>query len=211
MSRKQSILTFGAHPDDIEIGMGGTVAKLVGMGYDVYPVICTLPDFTKIDRKDQRKAEAMMSSKILGTRPPTILDLSPDELQFGRKFVALLDEIIQKYQPEAVFTQWIGDSHQDHYVLTRAVMAAARYTKNLLMYETTIPGGITEQAFRPQLFIDISDTLEVKTDALNCFNSQKARGGHLWIDAVVGRCRYRGFQIKTESAEAFEVVKVNKW
>src|SRR5690606_33208328 len=140
---------------------------------------CTLPDFTKTDRKDQRKSEAVMSSKILGTRPPMILDLAPDELQFGRKFVTLLDEIIQKYQPEAVFTQWIGDSHQDHYVLTRAVMAAARYTKNLMMYETTIPGGITEQAFRPQLFIDISDTLEVKTDALNCFNSQKARGGHL--------------------------------
>lgn len=211
MSRKQSILTFGAHPDDIEIGMGGTVAKLVGMGYDVYPVICTLPDFTKMDKKDQRKSEAMISAKILGTRPPTILDLSPDELQFGRKFVALLDEIIQKYQPEAVFTQWIGDSHQDHHMLTRAVMAAARYTKNIMMYETTIPGGITEQAFRPQLFIDISETLEVKTDALNCFNSQKARGGHLWIDAVVGRCHYRGYQIRTESAEAFEVVKVNKW
>jgi N-acetylglucosamine malate deacetylase 1 len=58
----------------------------------------------------------MMSSKVLGTRPPASLDLPPDELQFSRRFVALLDEIIQKYQPEAVFTQWIGDSHPDHYI-----------------------------------------------------------------------------------------------
>jgi N-acetylglucosamine malate deacetylase 1 len=91
MSKKQSILALGAHPDDIEIGMGGTVAKLVGMGYEVYPVICTLPDYTKIDKKEHRKSEAMMSSKVLRTRPPAFLDLPPDELQFSRRFVALLD------------------------------------------------------------------------------------------------------------------------
>jgi N-acetylglucosamine malate deacetylase 1 len=69
-----------------------------------------------IDKREHRKSEAMMSSKVLGTRPPAFLDLPPDELQFSRRLVALLDEIIQKYQPEAVFTQWIGDSHQDHYI-----------------------------------------------------------------------------------------------
>jgi N-acetylglucosamine malate deacetylase 1 len=90
-------------------------------------------------------------------------------------------------------------------------MAAARYTNNLLMYETTIPGGMTERAFHPQLFVDISDTLEAKTDALNCFSSQKTRGGHLWGDAVVGRSIYRGYQMRTESAEAFEVIKIIKW
>jgi N-acetylglucosamine malate deacetylase 1 len=90
-------------------------------------------------------------------------------------------------------------------------MAAARYTSNLLMYETTIPGGMTERAFHPQLFVDISDTLEAKTDALNRFSSQKTRGGHLWVDAVVGRSGYRGYQISIESAEASEVIEVIKW
>jgi N-acetylglucosamine malate deacetylase 1 len=46
---------------------------------------------------------------------------------------------------------------------------------------------------------------------LNCFDSQKIRCGQYWIDAIIGRCRYRGYQLNTEYAEAFEVVRVSKW
>src|SRR5919198_2596127 len=208
---KQSIVAFGAHPDDIEIGMGGTVAKLARSGYDVHLVIATLPNFTKIDKKDQRRQEAITSAKIMGVTSPEFLDLSPDEVTFGRKFVGLLDGIINKYQPEAVFTQWVGDSHQDHHILTRAVIAASRDVNNLFMYETTIPGGVTENAFRPQLFVDITDTIEAKKNALNCFDSQKIRCGDLWIDAIVGRSLYRGYQMNTKHAEAFEAIKITKW
>ena len=55
MRERQSILVFGAHPDDIEIGMGGTVAKLNGLGYDVNLVVATLPNFVKTDTKEQRR------------------------------------------------------------------------------------------------------------------------------------------------------------
>jgi N-acetylglucosamine malate deacetylase 1 len=211
MSKKHSVVAIGAHPDDVEIGMGGTIAKLTGKGYDVRIVIATLPDFIKTDTKEGRKEEAYRSAKIMGCNPPEILDLSPDEIVFGRKFVTLIDKVISKYAPEAVFTQWIGDSHQDHKMLTNAVMAASRRIGNLFMYETTIPGGLTEHAFRPQLFVDISETIDIKTNALECFESQKIRGGHLWISAVLGRCAYRGYQANSSHAEAFEVVKVTKW
>ena len=123
----------------------------------------------------------------------------------------MIDKLIKKYEPEAVFTQWIGDSHQDHQALTRAVIAASRDVDNLFMYETTIPGGITENAFRPQLFVDVTQTLDIKRNALDCFDSQKIRCGPIWIDALVGRCSYRGYQMNTKYAEAFEVVKVSKW
>jgi N-acetylglucosamine malate deacetylase 1 len=212
MSKKLSVIAFGAHPDDLEIGMGGTLAKLASLGYDVNLVIATLPNFVKTDIKEERRKEATMSAKILGCKSPQFLDLSPDEITIGRKFVTMIDEIINKHKPEAVFTQWIGDSHQDHQALTRAVIAASRDSNNLFMYETTIPGGLTENAFRPQLFIDITETLEVKSNALDCFHSQKNnRCGNLWIDAVVGRCSYRGYQMNVKYAEAFEVVKVTKW
>jgi N-acetylglucosamine malate deacetylase 1 len=212
MSKKQSIIAFGAHPDDLEIGMGGTLAKLARLDYDVNLVIATLPNFVKTDIKEQRKIEATMSAKTLGCKSPQFLDLSPDEITIGRKFVTMIDDIINKHKPEAVFTQWIGDSHQDHQALTRAVIAASRDSNNLFMYETTIPGGLTENAFRPQLYIDITETLEVKSNALDCFHSQKNnRCGNLWIDAVVGRCSYRGYQMNVKYAEAFEVVKVTKW
>lgn len=212
MSKKQSVIAFGAHPDDLEIGMGGTLAKLARLGYDVNLVIATLPNFVKTDIKEQRRIEATMSAKTLGCKSPQFLDLSPDEITIGRKFVTMIDDIINKHKPEAVFTQWIGDSHQDHQALTRAVIAASRDSNNLFMYETTIPGGLTENAFRPQLYIDITETLEVKSNALDCFHSQKNnRCGNLWIDAVVGRCSYRGYQMNVKYAEAFEVVKVTKW
>ena len=212
MNKKQSVIAFGAHPDDLEIGMGGTLAKLARLGYDVNSVIATLPNFVKTDIKEQRRIEATMSAKTLGCKSPQFLDLSPDEITIGRKFVTMIDEIINKHKPEAVFTQWIGDSHQDHQTLTRAVIAASRDSNNLFMYETTIPGGLTENAFRPQLYIDITETLEVKSNALDCFHSQKNnRCGNLWIDAVVGRCSYRGYQMNVKYAEAFEVVKVTKW
>src|ERR671931_2612302 len=207
MRGKQSVLVFGAHPDDIEIGMGGTVTKLNGMGYDVNLVVATLPNFVKTDTKEQRRMEAIMSAKVMGSNQPEFLDLSADEIIFGRKFVTLIDGIIHKHKPEAVFTQWIGDSHQDHQALTRAVISASRDLNNLFMYETTIPGGVTENAFRPQLFVDITHLLDIKANALECFDSQKIRGGHLWVNAVLGRCSYRGYQMNAKSAEAFEVVK----
>ncbi|MFL6358241.1 MAG: PIG-L deacetylase family protein [Nitrososphaeraceae archaeon] len=211
MREKQSVLVFGAHPDDIEIGMGGTVAKLNGMGYDVKLVVATLPNFVKTDTKEQRRMEAIMSAKVMGSNQPEFLDLSADEIVFGRKFVTLIDEIIHKHKPESVFTQWIGDSHQDHQALTRAVISASRDLNNLFMYETTIPGGVTENAFRPQLYVDISETIEAKKNALNCFDSQKIRCGDLWIDAIVGRSLYRGYQMNTNHAEAFEAIKITKW
>jgi LmbE family N-acetylglucosaminyl deacetylase len=207
----KTILVFGAHPDDLEIGMGGTIAKLVGMGYQVQPVIATLPNFIKSDTKEGRKTESLLATKVMGCKSPEFLDLSPEEMVFGRKFVTLIDSIVKKYKPESVFTQWYGDSHQDHQILTKSVISACRDQNNLFMYETTIPGGITENSFRPQLFVDITETIEIKKNALDCFESQFVRCGEIWIPAIIGRCSFRGYQINSNYAEAFEVVKVTKW
>ncbi|MGH9963674.1 MAG: PIG-L deacetylase family protein [Nitrososphaeraceae archaeon] len=211
MTKNRLMIAFGAHPDDIEIGMGGTVAKLSGMGYDVRLVIATLPNFVKTDTKEERKQESIMSAKVMGCKTPEFLDLSPEEIVFNRKFVTQISKIIQELNPEAIFTQWIGDTHQDHQSLTRAVIAAARDSNDLFMYETTIPGGISEHAFRPQLYVDVTDTIDIKRDALDCFDSQQIRCGPLWIDSLVGRCSYRGYQMNAKYAEAFEVIKVSKW
>jgi N-acetylglucosamine malate deacetylase 1 len=211
MTNKQVVLALGAHPDDIEIGMGGTVAKLVGMGYDVKLVVATLPNFVKTDTKEERKKESTMSAKVMGCKTPEFLDLGPEEITFNRNFVTQINEIVRNCEPDAIFTQWIGDTHQDHQALTKAVIAAARDSNNVFMYETTIPGGISETAFRPQLYVDVTETLDSKRNALDCFDSQKIRCGHLWVDAIVGRCSYRGYQMNTKYAEAFEVIRVSKW
>jgi N-acetylglucosamine malate deacetylase 1 len=207
----KTIIAFGAHPDDLEIGMGGTIAKLSAMGYNVQPVIATLPNFVKPDTKEGRKSESMLSAKVMGCKSPIFLDLSPEQMVFGRKLVTLIDSLITKHKPDSVFTQWHGDSHQDHQILTSSVISACRNQNNLLMYETTIPGGITQNSFRPQLFVDITETIDIKKNALECFQSQFIRCGEIWIPAVIGRCSFRGYQVDAKYAEAFEVVKVTKW
>ena len=207
----KTIIAFGAHPDDLEIGMGGTIAKLSAMGYNVQPVIATLPNFVKSDTKEGRKSESMLSAKLMGCKSPIFLDLSPEQMVFGRKLVTLIDSLITEHKPDSVFTQWHGDSHQDHQILTSSVISACRNQNNLFMYETTIPGGITQNSFRPQLFVDITKTIDIKKNALECFQSQFIRCGEIWIPAVIGRCSFRGYQVDAKYAEAFEVVKVTKW
>jgi LmbE family N-acetylglucosaminyl deacetylase len=202
----KTIIAFGAHPDDLEIGMGGTIAKLSGMGYNVQPVIATLPNFVKSDTKEGRKSESLLSAKVMGCKPPIFLDLSPEQMVFGRKLVTLIDSLITEHKPDSVFTQWHGDSHQDHQILTSSVISACRNQNNLFMYETTIPGGITEKSFRPQLFVDVTETIDIKKNALECFQSQFIRCGEIWIPAVIGRCSYRGYQVDAKYAEAFEVI-----
>jgi N-acetylglucosamine malate deacetylase 1 len=110
-----------------------------------------------------------------------------------------------------IFTIWAGDSHQDHYISTKAVIAACRHLNNLFMYETMIPGGITEHSFRPQPYVDISNTVDIKKNALEYFESQKVRNVSRLIDAIVGRSSFRGYQMNTAYAEAFEVIKATKW
>ena len=210
-SKSENILVFGAHPDDIEIGMGGTVAKLSRLGYNVKLVIATLPNFTERDKKEERKMEAIRSSKVLGCPEPDFLDLPTEQMVHSRKLIGIMDKYMLDYKPAAVFTQWIGDSHQDHQTLTKSVISGSRDTTDLYMYETTIPGGITEQAFRPQLFINMTDYIEPKKSALECFESQQARCGPIWIDAIVGRAAYRGYQLNCKYAEAFEIIRISKW
>ena len=207
----KAILVFGAHPDDLEIGMGGTIAKLSSKGYDVLPIIATLPNFVKADTKEGRRSESILSAKVMGCKPPIFLDLSPEEMVFGRKLVTMIDSIVSKYKPDSVFTQWYGDSHQDHQALTKSVISACRDQNNIFMYETTIPGGITEKSFRPQLFVNITETIEIKKNALECFQSQFIRCGDIWVPSILGRCSFRGYQINSKYAEAFEVIKVTKW
>ena len=206
-----TILVFGAHPDDFEIGMAGTIAKLSRMGYNMKLIIAVLPNFTQNDKKEERKEEAIMSAKVMGCTAPDFLDLSPNEMTHSRNLIGIIDKYISEHKPKAVFTQWIGDSHQDHQILTKSVISASRDTFDLYMYETTIPGGITEQSYRSQLFVDISDFIEVKSSALKCFSSQQLRCGPIWIDAITGRAAYRGYQMNCKYAESFEVIRTTKW
>jgi LmbE family N-acetylglucosaminyl deacetylase len=198
------ILAFGAHPDDVEVGMGGTVARHADAGDDITMVVATsFPN----NGTDARWEEASEAAEILGC-DVELLDLGLDEIHYDRKLVGILDELFESYRPHTVYVPWHYDSHQDHRYLTRAVIAAARKNQeSVYMHEPTIPGGIVPQTFQPQRYVDVSETIDRKIESLRAHASQVEKHGERWLDAVRGRAAYRGYEANCDYAEAFQVVK----
>lgn len=196
------VIAFSPHPDDAEVLMGGTIAKYAQKGHDVLIVLVTIPN-----QEEKRKEEAKESAAILGARL-SILDLNPYELAFNRKLVQTFDEVIRDFPPDIIYTSWIHDSHQDHITVSKATIAAARKNDcSLYMYEQALPSGLTPYAFRAQAFVDISDTLELKIRSVLAHESQIQSFSEQWIQGIIARATFMGFQINVKYAEAFEVVK----
>ena len=196
------VLVFGAHPDDIEIGMGGTIARYSKKKYDVLMAIAVIPN-----KKEVRWKEAENATKILGAKL-IILDIEPNEMVFSRELVRRFDKVIREHSPDIVYTHWNYDSHQDHVAVANAVIAATRKNNcSLYMYEQTIPGGIVPYCFRTQLFVDISEVMDIKINSIMAHKSQVKINNEWWLHGVKGRAMYRGYQTNVKYAEAFEVVK----
>ena len=196
------VLALGAHPDDVEVGMGGTIAKYAEKGHEVLLVIATIPN-----NKTTREKEAKASAKVLGAQL-LLLNLEPEEITFSRKLVCTIDHIIKDFLPDVVYTHWNHDSHQDHVAIANATIASTRKNNSsLYMYEQTIPGGIVPYGFKPQVFVDITDVIEKKIESIRMHKSQLKVNGDWWIYGARGRAGYRGYQINVKYAEAFEVVR----
>lgn len=196
------VLVFGAHPDDLEIGMGGTIAKHVDAGDDLVMVVGTVPS-----QKERRKDEARKGAEILGGEL-RFLEIESDEFEYNRRLVGQIDALLKELDPELIYTHWDQDSHQDHNNLSRGVISATRKNRcSLLMYEQTIPGGIVPGGFKAQSFVDVSDYIDRKIESIRAHESQHEVNGDLWLQGVRGRASYRGFQINVAYAEAFEVIK----
>lgn len=196
------VLAFGAHPDDIEVGMGGTIGRYSKNKYDVIMVIAAIPNKREVRWKEAENGAKKLGAELL------ILDIDPDRMIFSRELVRRFDEVIREQSPDIVYTHWNHDSHQDHIAVANAVIAATRKNNcSLYMYEQTIPGGIVPYGFRTQSFVDISEVIDTKIDSIMAHESQVGMNGEWWLYGVKGRAMYRGYQINVKYAEAFEVVK----
>jgi LmbE family N-acetylglucosaminyl deacetylase len=196
------VLAFGAHPDDIEIGMGGTIARHAAAGDRVVMAVATLPN-----NRDTRRMEAARAADALGAEL-MILDIPLDTLGHSRAMVKAFDKILETVAPDVIYTHWNMDSHQDHNAVSLATISASREnTCAVLMYEQTIPGGIVPWAFRGQSYVDITPYMPMKMASIASHKSQIRANGEFWVQGVKGRAMYRGYQINVEFAESFEIVK----
>ena len=205
------ILLFSPHADDAEIGMCGTILKLVKEGANVKLLTAIIPceeldGTSSSDFKGKRFSEQEKTAEALGI-DLQILDLNPYEFKFDRVNIKHFDEIVRQYSPNAIYSCFSHDTHQDHMTISKIVEIVARKnTSSFYMYENMIPGGIPSQPFNPQYFVDISDFCHSKFEILNTYISVFSDKPKL-IDTVMARSRYRGGQIGVENAETFQVIK----
>lgn len=212
MTKNRNILAVGAHADDVEIGCGGTVALHAKNGDNVTLLIMAESSYTYYDGKVLRtKREGVLeeqnATKVLGVKLIN-LGFETKTVPYSKETVEAVNEIIDKYKIEVIYTHWYHDTHQDHKRTTESVISAGRYVKNILMYEPEYPAGRSYLGFRNQYYVDITSTFEKKMEALKQHKSQVKKYGSAFLGAVEARARHRGYEIGNKYAECFEVLRL---
>jgi LmbE family N-acetylglucosaminyl deacetylase len=202
--QKATILAIGAHPDDIEFGCGGTIIKYTERGHRLFLHIMTEGGFGAETTTRIQEQEA--SKKILGAKDIFWGGYEDTHLVVDIELIGKIERIIKKVKPDFIFCNFPDDTHQDHRHLSQAVMSATRYIRNVLFYE-----GPTTQNFKPHVFVDISDTLDKKIEALKAHKSQvmKTNIEDLSIVEVArSSANFRGIQGRVKFAEAFHSLRL---
>ena len=207
-----TILAIGAHGDDIELACGGTLAKAIKNGHEVTMVLVSGHGSNdhnnmKIRAQGVAQQEAKAAAKILGVSKLHILGYQDTFIPYSAELISKLEDIITDCKPDIIFTHFVFDTHQDHIRTAHSTISAARRQNTILLYEPINPSGQGYVAFRPQAYMDISQTIDTKIDSLKAHKSQYEKYTDKWIEAVVARAKFRGFEMGVDYAECFEVVR----
>ncbi|GAB4449670.1 MAG: PIG-L family deacetylase [Anaerolineales bacterium] len=199
LHKTRRILAIGAHPDDIEIACGGTLARLRSEGHIVHGLVLTRGG--RGGNPLVRQNEARNGAWILGLHELTLHDLSDTRLANEREVVRQrIEEKIQEFQPDLIFTHSANDQHEDHRVIHEATVQAGRRVNTILCYESP---SVTPD-FKPNLFIEIGKFLDIKIESIREHVDQ-ARKPYMDEGYIRAQARVRGEQAKTQYAEGFEI------
>lgn len=220
-----TILVLAPHADDEVLGMGGTISRLARSGERVVVAVLTghgkepHPIWPR-DKWDHIRSECQVAASVMGVDeviyrelPAACLDATP-----AWQVNKIVAEIVTKIQPSEVYIPFHHDLHQDHaaiayalYVAARPYLASARCIKRVLAYETLSETHLAPPylmaAFQPNVFVDISDTLETKLNAMRAYCSQ-IQPDHLprSIAALSALAILRGTHIGCTAAEGFVLI-----
>lgn len=179
MSETVEILAVGAHPDDVELGCGGTLALLARAGRSVGILDLTRGEAGTRGTPETRAAEAAEAARLLGARFRDGLDLGDGNLKTDRAAELEVIEVVRRRRPRLVFAPLPNDRHPDHVRAGRLVTDAAFYA-GLRALETGLPPHRPQQVVyfpstflaEPTFLVDVTGTLDVKLAAVRAFRSQ---------------------------------------
>ena len=205
----KNILIVGAHYDDTELGAGATAARFVAEGKNVYKITLTNTEVKsakmQLDIKQERAAENSRNAcAILGIKELPFNSAPYGELNYAKSIMQELENIIIDNGIDTVFFHFTNDYNTDHIAAHRICMTAARHCQNLLMYQSN--PYITADAFYPNVFFDVSDYIDLKIKALECYDAEHNRQGSLF-ETNVGRNKVWGYGIHAKYAEGFMAIK----
>ncbi len=205
-----SYLIFGPHPDDQELGMGGTVARLVKQGHKVHLVDMTTGEPTPNGSEEIRAKEKAAAAKILGVER-TLVGLKNREVVHTIEARHKVAAVIRVHRPNVLFVPYPIDAHPDHVAVTKICEDArfdAKLTKSAIPGEPWHPKRIIYyfcthlmMNFQPSFCLDISDTIDQKMAAVAAYPSQFAH--NKVPDMVKTLTGYFGGRIGTAHAEPF--------
>jgi LmbE family N-acetylglucosaminyl deacetylase len=222
-----NVLVVAAHPDDELLGCGGTAARLAGEGHSVY--LSILGEGITSRHTDRAGADPVAIKSLHGSSQRVADLLGAKELSLhglpDNRFdsvplldvVKMVEQIIERWRPEAVYTHHGGDLNVDHRILSQAVLTATRpgqrnSVRDVYMFE--IPSSTEwafqqlSPAFRPNVFVDISATLDTKLKGMREYESEVRAFPHPRSSEALRAIAQRwGSVAGCKAAEAFELVR----
>ena len=225
MSVKLDILAFGAHPDDVELGCGGTVAKEVSNGKKVGIIDLTRGELGTRGSVDLRDQESKLASNILGLELRENLNFKDGFFQNNESNQIEIIKVIRRYRPEIVLCNAEDDRHIDHPKAAELVSSAC-FLSGLRKIETS-DNGKNQLEWRPKnvyhyiqwknsspdFLVDISGFISIKLEAIKAYSSQfydpnsnepeTPISSKNFIDNVINRSADLGRLINVEHAEGF--------
>jgi len=223
-----NVLVIAAHPDDELLGCGGTAARLAKEGHSVYMSILGEGITSRGLKREHANPQELKDLKqcsqkvadLLGVKELSLHGLPDnrfDSLQL-LDVIKIVEELIERWRPVAIYTHHGGDLNVDHQVVSRAVLTATRPVeghpvRELYMFEVA---SSTEWAFqqltpvfKPNVFVDIHDTLALKIEGMRLYESEAREFPHPRSSAALTAIAQRwGSVAGVKAAEAFEAVRL---
>ena len=222
-----NVLVIAAHPDDEVLGCGAAMARLAQEGHQVAIAIFGEGITSRFPEREQANPEDIRQlhgnshqvKELLGAKELFMYSLPDNRFDTVPllEVTKLIEGLVTKLRPEVIYTHHGGDLNIDHVVLNRATLTATRPmagcpVKEIYAYEvlssTEWSFGRLEQPFAPNVFVDVSATLEHKVKAMSLYESEARIFPHpRSAEAIRNAARRWGSVIGCQAAEAFELIR----
>lgn len=203
----KNVLVLSAHTDDMEVGAGGTIRRLIDNGIEVKSVVfsdCKKSVDTTRYPEDVLRQECKAAANHLGIKDLTIYDIPVRDFPSHRQDILdTIYKIRKENELDLVLTTWENDLHQDHKVVAEETFRAFMKTRvSILCYE--IAGN--SPGFTPDVFIPLSEEeVAKKIEMLRLYESQTQKRDYFRIEAVRSVMGYQGHHCGSRYAEAFSL------